>query len=225
MHPVHGNILPAQGQQTHRAAETTTVKAETTVSTTDTETASRKLTDEIQLSPEAVRFLDSGDKPRGPQHSGSFSPPGHAKAGHSTAAQARAIIEADPTLSEQPFGQIVSQVARGVLSLADVTPDDEPGDEPVIGEGEGEGEGGEIPLADGDGTGGIIVAPGSGEETNTAPSEQTDTPEPTITNIIEETASSDEQLLQTPIAVVGDTSVSDGDLIDMLTEENSDQTA
>lgn len=238
MHPVHANFIPPQTQQTQTAAQTTTVNTGQSVPTTDTETGSRTLSDQIELSPEAVRFLESGDKPRGPQHRGPFAAAGHGnpsseKAGHSTAAQARAIIEADPTLGEQPFGQIVSQVARGVLSLADVTPE-EPAEEPAAADGTDGTDGtggtggtdGEVPLAGG--TDGTILATGTGEQTTTTSQDQTDAPEPaeaTVTNIIEETTSSDEQLLQTPITVVNDTSVSDGELIDLLTEEETDQTA
>ncbi|MBT5047690.1 MAG: hypothetical protein HOM58_04245 [Rhodospirillaceae bacterium] len=224
MHPVHANFIPPQKQQNQTVTQTTTVETVQPVPTNDTETASRALSDQIELSPEAVRFLESGDKSRGPQNRGTFAPPGHEKAAHSTAAQARAIIEADPSLAEQPFGQIVSQVARGVLSLADVTPDEEPGDDPAI--DPAVGDGGEIPLADS--TGGVILAPSISEETSTASPDQTDTPEPTetpVTNIIEPLPSSDELLLETPLTVASAPSVSDSDLIELLTEENIDQTA
>jgi len=58
--------------------------------------------DKIDLSPAARRLT------------------GAEKSNQSTANRARAILEASPQLAEQPFGRIVSQVARGLLSLEDV---------------------------------------------------------------------------------------------------------
>jgi len=67
-----------------------------------TEPTGGTVDDKIDLSPAASRLT------------------GAEKSSQSTANRARAILEASPELAEQPFGRIVSQVARGLLSLEDV---------------------------------------------------------------------------------------------------------
>lgn len=89
----------------------------------------------------------------------------HGRSGESPAAQARALIEADPGLAERPFGQIVSALARGLevapASGGGVDPaplaGDDGGSEPVVAVGS---DGDETPVGDPEPDDGAVVADG-----------------------------------------------------------------
>lgn len=99
--------------------------------------------DEVLLSDLALETIQEG-------------PAGPGKSGQSTAHRARALIEANPHLADQPFGQIVSRLARGLDPLVDFPP---PAPDPVVDPTTDvtEGDGTEPVVTDetGDGTGGI----------------------------------------------------------------------
>ena len=108
MNPIHG-VHPGQGNPQILAAQAAAAATPPAPQPATTNAASMP-TDQVQVSAQAQQAAVSAQ---------SFQPAGGPA--HGTAHQARAIMQLDPELASQPVGRIVSQVARGMLSLADVT--------------------------------------------------------------------------------------------------------
>lgn len=93
--PAVGNATVPSNVRAGRSVEQNTVSADS------------QSFDTVLLSPQAQALVDEASA-------------GPGKSGQSPAHEARQILALDPDQGGKPFGRIVSQVARGLLSLVDV---------------------------------------------------------------------------------------------------------